>query len=419
MKPSFKSIHKQAFNRILIATLSLAILLGFASYLFELETIDERVVSLAQREASVARFAIDRFKALQALEQTEKQNLLKNFDLVELYDTQQRKLLELTTSLGEEIEAYLDTLPPHHFPKDESPHYERIELPSGQVVWQVLLPIFEQDELIGFLEGVYHPTDEDMALIYQQVAFTVLMVMVAVVLTAVILYPLIIRLIKAVEQKSKAVLKGNVELMEVMGEAIAKRDSDTDIHNYRVTLYALELAKAMGVDEKTQRKIAAGAFLHDVGKIAIPDHILLKPGKLTDEEFEIMKTHVSHGADILKRVSWLEDARDIPLYHHEKYDGTGYLSGLKGEQIPFMARLFAVVDVFDALTSERPYKKPMPVEKALAILEKDVGTHFDPNMVAVFIRHAETWYQDIYNAPDEQVRARLQAQVLNLFEAGS
>lgn len=204
-----------------------------------------------------------------------------------------------------------------------------------------------------------------------------------------------------------------------MGEAIAKRDSDTDIHNYRVTLYALELAKALGVDEQTQRKIASGAFLHDVGKIAIPDHILLKPGKLTDEEFEIMKTHVSHGADILKRVSWLEDARDIPLYHHEKYDGTGYLSGLKGEQIPFMARLFAVVDVFDALTSERPYKKPMPVEKALAILKKDAGTHFDPNMVAVFTRHAETWYQDIYNAPDKQVRARLQAQVLNLFEAGS
>lgn len=260
----------------------------------------------------------------------------------------------------------------------------------------MLLPIFEQGELIGFLEGVYHPTDEDMALIYQQVAFTVLMVMVAVVLTAVMLYPLIIRLIKAVEQKSKAVLKGNVELMEVMGEAIAKRDSDTDIHNYRVTLYALELAKALGVDEQTQRKIASGAFLHDVGKIAIPDHILLKPGKLTDEEFEIMKTHVSHGADILKRVS-----------------------GLKGEQIPFMARLFAVVDVFDALTSERPYKKPMPVEKALAILKKDAGTHFDPNMVAVFTRHAETWYQDIYNAPDKQVRARLQAQVLNLFEAGS
>lgn len=117
MKPSFQSIHKQAFNRILIATLSLAILLGFASYLFELETIDERVVSLAQREASVAQFAIDRFKALQALEQTEKQNLLKNFDLVELYDTQQRKLLELSTALGEEIEAYLETLPPASFSK--------------------------------------------------------------------------------------------------------------------------------------------------------------------------------------------------------------------------------------------------------------------------------------------------------------
>ncbi len=417
MQPSFKNIHRQAFNRILITTLGLAALLGIASYLFDLETLDERVVALAQREVAAAQFVIDALEQGKNLDLSEKQGLLKNFDLVELYDRSEHKLLEVTTALGEEIEAYLDTLPPHHFPKDGKPYYERIELPSGQTVWQVLLPVFEQGRLIGFLEGVYHPSDEDLALIYEQVAFFVLMVVVAVLLTAAVLYPIIMRLVRAVEEKSKAVLKGNVELMEVMGEAIAKRDSDTDIHNYRVTLYALELAKALGVDEKTQRKIAAGAFLHDVGKIAIPDHILLKPGKLTDEEFEIMKTHVSHGADILKRVSWLEDARDIPLYHHEKYDGTGYLSGLKGEQIPFMARLFAVVDVFDALTSARPYKKPMPVEKALEILQKDAGTHFDPEMVAVFAQHAPQWYQSIYHAPDEQVRSRLRAWVLRLFEA--
>jgi len=145
------------------------------------------------------------------------------------------------------------------------------------------------------------------------------------------------------------------------------------------------LAEAIQLSEADCRELIKGAFVHDIGKIAIPDAILLKPGKLDDDEFAIMKTHVSEGADIVREVKWLQKAQDVVLYHHEKYDGSGYLKGLKGEAIPLMARIFAIVDVFDALSSKRPYKDPFPIEKTLSILQESSGSHFDPNLVKVFL----------------------------------
>ena len=136
--------------------------------------------------------------------------------------------------------------------------------------------------------------------------------------------------------------------------------------------------------------------LHDVGKVAIPDHILLKPGRLTPEEFEIMKLHAVHGRDILERAdkrlgydSFLHTARDIAYGHHEKWDGSGYPQGLAGEAIPVSGRIMAVVDVYDALISQRVYKSPMPHREAVAVIEQGGGAHFDPRIVAVFLEHRE------------------------------
>jgi len=232
-----------------------------------------------------------------------------------------------------------------------------------------------------------------------------------------VLYPIYRRIMTLLAAQRNEVIEGNVQLLEVMGEAVAKRDSDTDIHNYRVTDYALRLAAALGLDTRTLKDVAVGSFLHDVGKIAIPDHILLKPGRLTEEEFAIMKTHVTHGAQILSRAQWLAEARDIPLYHHEKWDGTGYMEGLEGENIPLLARIFAVVDVFDALTSERPYKDPMPLDKALAIIEEGAGSHFDPHVARVFIQHARAWYEAVYCVDEETLRARVSDKVRRLMRA--
>ena len=165
------------------------------------------------------------------------------------------------------------------------------------------------------------------------------------------LYPVIITLSRRVIRFSDQVTKGNLEIVTVLGAAIAKRDSNTGSHNYRVTLYAIRLGEAVGTDKVDMRALILGAFLHDVGKIGIRDDILLKPTELNDEEVAIMHTHVQLGIGIIQTSEWLHATHDVIKYHHEKYDGSGYMKGLRGEEIPLEARIFAIVDVFDALTS--------------------------------------------------------------------
>ncbi len=230
-----------------------------------------------------------------------------------------------------------------------------------------------------------------------------------VLLTTSILYPTIITLINQLSRLANNLLEGNIETLQVLGSAIAKRDSDTDIHNYRVTIYSVTLAEAIGLQHSAIRTLIKGAFLHDVGKIGIRDDVLLKPGKLTEDEFEIMKCHVNYGIDIVEHSTWLKDATDVVKYHHEQFTGGGYPHGLKEDFIPITARIFAIADVFDALTSERPYKSPMPFEKAMAILIEGRGTHFDPSLLDAFSTMAKSLYEKIAACSDEALRENLES----------
>jgi HD-GYP domain-containing protein (c-di-GMP phosphodiesterase class II) len=143
----------------------------------------------------------------------------------------------------------------------------------------------------------------------------------------------------------------------------------------------LKLARTMGINADELVHIRRGALLHDIGKMGVPDHILLKPDKLTDEEWVIMRKHPVYAHELLSPIAYLRPALDIPYCHHEKWDGTGYPRGLTGRQIPFSARLFALVDVWDALTSDRPYRKAWSKEKTLEHIHSLAGTHFDPKVV--------------------------------------
>jgi len=180
--------------------------------------------------------------------------------------------------------------------------------------------------------------------------------------------------------------------LEVLGAAIDLRDSPTAGHSRRVFLYSIEIAKAMQGLEKEMRNIAMGAWLHDIGKLAIPDGILLKPGPLTDEERKIMQHHVQIGYDLVKRISFLADAREIILAHHERCDGSGYPRGLKASEIPIGARIFAVADTFDAMTSDRPYRRALPVAASREVIERGAGTLYDQQVANVFLNIPnETW----------------------------
>ena len=168
-------------------------------------------------------------------------------------------------------------------------------------------------------------------------------------------------------------------------KAVELRDQETSGHTERVTELALRLARALGVPEEDLEHIRRGAILHDVGKIAIPDRILQKPGPLTEEEWAVMKRHPVYAYEWLSGIPFLKKALEIPYSHHERWDGSGYPLGLKEQAIPFSARIFTVVDVYDALTSDRPYRKAWPREKALAYIQEEAGRQFDPEGVEAFL----------------------------------
>jgi HD-GYP domain-containing protein (c-di-GMP phosphodiesterase class II) len=151
----------------------------------------------------------------------------------------------------------------------------------------------------------------------------------------------------------------------------------------------LELAEKVGMSDVEKIDLRRGALLHDIGKMGVPDSILLKPGPLLDDEWEIMRQHPAYAFQMLSPIAYLKRALDIPYYHHEKWDGSGYPRGLKGEVIPLSARLFAIVDVFDALTSDRPYRPAWPREKVYRYIQEQSGIQFDPQIVKVFLENVE------------------------------
>ena len=163
------------------------------------------------------------------------------------------------------------------------------------------------------------------------------------------------------------------------------RDKETEGHTQRVTEMTINLARAFGVPEEELLHVRRGSLLHDIGKMGVPDHILLKPGELTEEEWARMRTHPKYAYNLLKPITFLASALDIPYCHHEKWDGTGYPRGLKGQEIPLVARLFAIVDVWDALRSDRPYRLAWTKEKALEHIKSLSGTYFDPRVVKSFL----------------------------------
>ncbi|HET6720064.1 MAG TPA: HD domain-containing phosphohydrolase [Rhodocyclaceae bacterium] len=195
-----------------------------------------------------------------------------------------------------------------------------------------------------------------------------------------------------VAKATASILDRERETLHRISRAAEFRDPETGAHIQRMALYSELIAKRLGMSAKDQQLLLDAAPLHDVGKIATPDAILLKPGKLTPDEFEIMKGHARSGFDLLDKSASpvVQAGAQIALTHHEKYDGSGYPQGLAGQDIPLLGRIVAVADVFDALTSERPYKQAWELDRAVAHLRQGAGSHFDPHCVAAFL---ESWSQ--------------------------
>jgi putative nucleotidyltransferase with HDIG domain len=198
--------------------------------------------------------------------------------------------------------------------------------------------------------------------------------------------------------------------LEALGGALDAKDAETEGHCQRVTAFTITIARAMGVEKGLLRHIARGAFLHDIGKMGVPDSILTKPGPLTAEEREIMRRHCDIGYAVLERIPFLKEAAEIVLSHQECYDGSGYPRGLKAEQIPLGARIFAVADTLDAMISDRPYRKALPISAAREEIQRFSGKQFDPQVVAVFMAQPESLWRELHDKTGDPFRlTQLQA----------
>ncbi len=207
-----------------------------------------------------------------------------------------------------------------------------------------------------------------------------------------------------VRQRTAAVRAAYDDTLDALVLALDARESATAGHSRRVAMYCVYLAQDAGMSVGALEPLYRGALLHDIGKIGVPDAVLLKPGKLTPEEREVIETHVNIGGRLLGEIGYLANSIAIPQYHHERWDGTGYSAGLAGEEIPLAARIFAIVDVYDALRSDRPYKSAMDHAAASRTIVCEAGRHFDPAVVAKFQAVSERAWESLTEAAQRAER---------------
>ena len=426
-------VQKTLLLRFIIAGIVIALLVAAISYTLERDRFTR---SLAKRVADNAALitatrnqigSLSNEQRTAQLNQTMKQIIDglgeqrlqgDHFILLRFFD-QDKKLQASSQEQGEspyrQLLETVEPLPPS-FPKPDEEWFQIIRF-DGQLVVHVVtyLMNFEGMEHSWF-EGFYVLSDTTRAALRGRLLRAVLIAFSIVLLTIATVYPLVMSLADKLSRLSHSLMQANMETLQVLGSAIAKRDSDTNAHNYRVTIIAVRLAEVVGLSRRDIRGLIKGAFLHDVGKIGIRDDILLKPGKLDEDEYRVMKTHVDHGIEIVSRSRWLSDALEVVHGHHEQITGKGYPDALAGDDIPIGARIFAIVDVFDALTSRRPYKEPFSFEKTMMILEQDSGTHFDATLIEAFKTIAEDIYTHI--APMEEGLEEELDKILKKYFAG-
>lgn len=416
------SFNKRTAVRIAAVSLLLAVVASPVAWLVAQEKAEESTVLLAIEES---RRLLGHFDAITpsgpdaGRHASEATATLAGglFDIAELYDSDGNKLAESMARAGETIE---DLLPRHGRPQYREASYESLKLNDGRWILRVFVPLQEAGaegsaKISGYFEGVRVVPEWQREQMLDNALSTALMVGLASLFCGLAIYPVVVHLSADNERKARDVLNSHISVMEAMGRAIAKRDSDTGAHNFRVAWTAARIAERMGMRGKAMQSLIVGSFLHDVGKIGIPDGILLKPGRLDADEIEIMRTHVRQGEEIVRGIAWLDGASEVVSGHHEKWNGTGYPRRLSGNDIPLSARVFAVADVFDALCSKRPYKEAMDFASAMAVLEKETGSHFDPEVMAAFQSIAQEVYDCLSQRDEDGIRQLLDVQVRSHF----
>jgi len=427
------SIHRTLLLRLTAATIVLSLLFAALAFHNNQQRIEREVVELARLRVSqfglTIRDLLDSTdelfpavleKRLDEFVEESGRTVLQDgrFVLVRIYGKDDRLLLDFADESFPAIPAVRQAVDGATIPKLNADDFHVVTSKLEKLpLVGVAVPLNNSDNQVAAqVVGVFAVSAEAIEVIRGNILLTMFYVAGLVVATALTVYPIIRRLLDRLSRQTVRLLDSNLETLQVLGGAIAKRDSDTDTHNYRVSVYSVCLAEAIDLPRDLVRSLIKGALLHDVGKLGIRDNILLKPGKLTEDEFTVMKTHVDHGMELTDRASWLKDAQAVVGSHHEKFDGAGYPAGLKGEAIPLAARIFAITDVFDALTSRRPYKEPLSYEETMQILDGGRGTHFDPSLLDAFKAIARNLYDTYAGTDGYKSKERLELMTEEYFK---
>ena len=330
-------------------------------------------------------------------------NIIKtreNVILFELYDNSLKQILNIKK---DKYNIILEKILNHIDKISTTTQYKMIPINEKEIYLYFQTKSKVKNQLY-YLNILLKLDDKSINLIHNDIQWSIIIVLTTIFMVFIFIFPIIYSQYKSLIEKRDELLQSNINTLISLGNAIAKRDSDTGNHNYRVTYYSIKIAQKLNLPKEKIKSLIKGAFLHDIGKIAISDTILLKPAKLTDDEFKKMKTHTIKGVEIIQNNPWLKDTKEIILYHHEKVDGSGYPYGLKGDEIPYITRIFTVADVFDALTSKRPYKKSFSLEESMKIIRDDARTHFDKEIIDVFEKIYEKMYYDISDKSSKELK---------------
>lgn len=414
------SFFKRAiFALIFISIISTIAIINFLQYTFYTSIAQEIKINVDKRfDKRETNKEISRAKVLQ-----EDIRVIMNevgLIMIAIFDEKKEKFLELTSDeerFADKIEV-LDSdgeRSEHYLLRSKKINYKYFKILDNYHFMQISYPIYKSNKLLGYIEAVSYIEPALVARFKQNIFITIVTVFLTIVIFSLLIFPLIYFAYKKLNKHRLDLISSNIMTINTLGNAIALRDSDTNEHNYRVTLYGIKFAQSIDLDKKSIKVLIKGAFLHDVGKIGISDNILLKNGKLDEEEFEVMKTHVLKGVELVKDDSWLEDAKEVILNHHEKYDGSGYPNKTKGEEIPLTARIFAIVDVFDALTSKRPYKEPFSYEKSIEILKEGHNKHFDGDLLDSFVKISTKLYKETRLKQKEELKEELESLIKSYF----
>jgi HD-GYP domain-containing protein (c-di-GMP phosphodiesterase class II) len=425
-------IHRVLIVRLGIASVGIAIVVGLFTYGIQYARLESDVADLGRRGVSTL---VEKVRSEMELRQNDAVTALRDvlgrgeppvvyragrFVTLQVYDRASVVLAErsVVDQPGIDRAKAFMADSPFSFPGSGRDEARVVHIDDNLFVLITIPVVDRTGKATAFARGLFAVSPHELAVMRRALVRNTLFVAAIVIIVSALLYPIILHLTRRLADYSTRLLDANLETLSVLGSAIAKRDSDTDAHNYRVTLYSTRIGEVVSLTPSEMRVLIKGSFLHDVGKLGIPDNVLLKPAKLDAQEFTIMKTHVDKGADIIHRSSWLQEGTRVVGYHHEKFAGGGYPHGLKGEDIPITARIFAVSDVFDALTSQRPYKKPLSFEETMDILEQDRGRHFDPAVLDAFRKVARELYDRYAGHEGSELQEELAAVVMTYFSAG-